>query len=343
MSCPNRRCWLTMDPPCACSVTHIQLTITEAFYSTGDRLEAGSSSALFKISSISADFRKYSDHEQSGESRHWYIDEKQVNRNSEAKPVISKFSHVLLDPAIMPPKKGSKKKTTKAAPKQPPPQPSPSPVPERPKDVVPQGQEQEPEDVQMEPPAEPKEAEPLTVVETIKDVAEAAGEFVESMNGEDVEKEQEPESKLSMEERKAKMEQLRTKMVHSAVQSFYVIYSPNHMFCSLCSAHPPRQTAPRSLKKPPNQRRQRGTSHGWRSKESWRRCCGLKRMQRRGGRMWRETRIGSGQLRRMRHGRGSWLGKLGGRISNFMVRPPFIIPSLLVVCEIWPDLLFSNI
>ena len=51
----------------------------------------------------------------------------------------------------------------------------------------------------------------------IENVADAAGEFVESINEVDVEK----ESKLSMEDRKAKMEQLRAKMVPFAIY-FYL-------------------------------------------------------------------------------------------------------------------------
>ena len=111
----------------------------------------------------------------------------------------------------MPPKKGSKKKAAKAPAKQPSP-PLPLPV-EEPTNVAPEPEQQQ--DVQMELPSEPREPESTTVVETagqaIKDVAEAAGEFLESINGEDVEKEK--ESQLSMDERKAKMEQLRAKMV----------------------------------------------------------------------------------------------------------------------------------
>ncbi|KIM92128.1 hypothetical protein PILCRDRAFT_810146 [Piloderma croceum F 1598] len=129
----------------------------------------------------------------------------------------------------MPPRKGSKKKSTKAALKPPSPLASPSIVPEEPKDVAPE-QEQQPADVQLEPPGEPirndylhsiglttgdyepMEAEHTIVVEAavqkIKDVAEASVDFVESINGEDLEK----ESKVTMEERKAKMEQLRAKM-----------------------------------------------------------------------------------------------------------------------------------
>jgi pre-mRNA-splicing factor SYF2 len=64
----------------------------------------------------------------------------------------------------------------------------------------------------MGPPPDSTEPEPTTAVETvgqvIENVADAAGEFVESINEVDVEK----ESKLSMEDRKVKMEQLRAKM-----------------------------------------------------------------------------------------------------------------------------------
>ena len=35
--------------------------------------------------------------------------------------------------------------------------------------------------------------------------------------------------------------------------------------------------------------------------------------------MWIGRRIGSGRLKRMMHGRKSWLGRLGGQILNFMV------------------------
>lgn len=104
----------------------------------------------------------------------------------------------------MPPKKGSKKKTTKAAAKVPTPEPEQTPVEQ---------------DVQMEPPveAEPQtEPKPTTMAESaeqvVKDVAEAAREFVESMDGE-ISSKEESGAKLTMEERKAKMEQLRAKMV----------------------------------------------------------------------------------------------------------------------------------
>jgi hypothetical protein len=151
----------------------------------------------------------------------------------------------------MPPRKGSKKKTTKAVAKSPPPPTPPSPVPEEPNDVAPEQErqlEQQPADVPMEPPAEPIEAEHTTAVEAaeqkIKNVAEAAGDDVEK------------ESKLSMEERKAKMEQLRAKMVCSIALNFITVYLIN------ISALRLKQTAHPSLTKRPKQKHQLGTLRG---------------------------------------------------------------------------------
>jgi hypothetical protein len=106
----------------------------------------------------------------------------------------------------------SKKKAAKPPAKQPSPQPSP------PEDSTNVAEQEQQEDIQMELPPEPTGPEPPAVAEaagqTIKNVAEPSGELVESTNGEDVENEK--ESKLSLEERKAKMEQLRAKMVSSS-------------------------------------------------------------------------------------------------------------------------------
>jgi len=113
----------------------------------------------------------------------------------------------------MPPKKGSKKKAGKAPPKEPSPRPSPPPVSEEPTNVIPEQEQQDAVDAQMATPSKPTEPEPTTVMEAageiVKNVADAAVESLEGINGEDMEK----ESKLSIEDRKTKMEQLRAKMV----------------------------------------------------------------------------------------------------------------------------------
>lgn len=89
--------------------------------------------------------------------------------------------------------------------------------------------------------AEPTGPEPLTVAEaasqTIKNIPEPSGELVESMNGEDVEDDK--ESKPSLEERKAKMEQLRAKMVSSSFRSVITHAKP-----SISSVPHPKQTEP---------------------------------------------------------------------------------------------------
>ena len=63
-----------------------------------------------------------------------------------------------------------------------------------------------------------------TFVNVVKDVAEAAEEFVDKVTGvEAVDAEEEesgqPEGKLSMDDRKAKLDQLRKKMVRYAISS----------------------------------------------------------------------------------------------------------------------------
>lgn len=105
----------------------------------------------------------------------------------------------------MPPKKGSRKKTVKAPAKILKPQ-------------TPESERQEPEqDVLMEPPLAESQTEAATALESVGEavhhVVEAAGEFVENMNGVESASKEEAESRLTMEERKAKMEQLRAKMV----------------------------------------------------------------------------------------------------------------------------------
>lgn len=102
----------------------------------------------------------------------------------------------------MPPKKGAaKKKSTKPTKNQEP-------------EVVEEVQQEHEQDVQMEA-QESAIPEPVAAAgQAVKDVVEAASEFVESMNGEpEVNGDADAGSKLTMEERKAKMEQLRAKMV----------------------------------------------------------------------------------------------------------------------------------
>lgn len=115
--------------------------------------------------------------------------------------------------ATMAPKKGSKKKSTKAAPEK---EPLPSPAAEEPAVAT---EENTQMDVEARPESEAVSttAPTLNAVEAagqaIKAVAEDAGEFIETMNGETSSASN--EAALTMEERKAKMEQLRAKMVRS--------------------------------------------------------------------------------------------------------------------------------
>ena len=95
----------------------------------------------------------------------------------------------------------------------------------------------------------------------------------------------------AMEERKAKLEQLRARMV------IVLLAAPGTMFIvpSFISGRPREQTGNHSLRNLQKPKSQRGMPHGLNGKRNWPRCCGHKQRLRPMGRTSNVQRTGSGR------------------------------------------------
>jgi hypothetical protein len=169
---------------------------------------------------------------------------------------------------------------------------------------------------------------------TVAEVAEAAEESNDGMKG--IEEDSRPEEtgevendgqggvdgaathvpRLTMEERKTKLIQLRKKIV-----CLLFIFYTYDVDLIINTTRPPlqRPTAYPSLKRARKPKSAYGMQRDWRGSASLQKCYGRKRMLRNGGRTSRGKRTGSGRLKRTRIGRRNWRGRHGERTLSFMV------------------------